>query len=48
MNKMQLDNHRPAGRYAVEFDGSDLSSGFYFYKLEAEGFREVKKMLFIK
>lgn len=37
-----------AGSYSVQFDGSKLSSGVYFYKLEAENFSEVKKMSLIK
>jgi len=36
------------GSYIVDFDGSNLSSGVYFYKLEANGFSDVKKMLLIK
>ena len=46
--------HQSAGRYAVEWDATDdsgrsLSSGMYFYRLQAGGeFREVKKMLLLK
>ena len=46
--------YQSAGRYAVEWDatndsGHSLSSGMYFYRLEAGGeFREVKKMLLLK
>jgi|WetSurMetagenome_2_1015567.scaffolds.fasta_scaffold18299_3 hypothetical protein len=37
-----------AGEYEVTFDGSDLSSGIYFYKLGTGNFSEVKKMILIK
>ena len=47
--------HQSAGRYVVEWDatnnsGQSLSSGMYFYRLEAAGgeFLEVKKMLLLK
>jgi|WetSurMetagenome_2_1015567.scaffolds.fasta_scaffold18299_2 hypothetical protein len=37
-----------AGEYEVTFDGSDLSSGIFFYQLETGNFSEVKKMILIK
>ena len=46
--------HQSAGRYVVEWDatndsGHSLSSGMYFYRLEAGGeFLEIKKMLLLK
>jgi hypothetical protein len=36
------------GTYEVNFDGSNLPSGVYFYCLEAVGFTETKKMVLIK
>ncbi len=36
------------GSYSVQFDGKNLSSGVYFYKLESGNFSEVKKMSLIK
>lgn len=37
-----------AGSYTVNFDGTGLSSGIYFYKLQSEGFTSVKKMMLVK
>jgi len=36
------------GVYEVQFDGSKLSSGVYFYKLTTDDFTETKRMLYIK
>lgn len=36
------------GTYAFDFDGSNFSSGVYFYVLTGEGFVESKKMLLVK
>lgn len=37
-----------AGIYNVDFDASHLASGVYFYRLETEGFMDVKKMMLVK
>lgn len=37
-----------AGSYEIKFDGSNLSSGIYFYTLKAEGFTDTKRMIFLK
>lgn len=37
-----------AGVYETDFDGSKYASGVYFYKLDAHGFSETRKMLLIK
>jgi hypothetical protein len=42
------NKEKPAGSYEVEFDGNSLSSGIYFYKLQAGDYIEVKKMIFLK
>lgn len=37
-----------AGTYAYQFNASNLSSGIYFYTLQAGNFIETKRMIFIK
>ncbi len=37
-----------SGRHKIEFDASNLSSGIYFYRINAESFIDVKKMIVIK
>lgn len=43
-----IDGYLKAGTYNAEFDGSNYSSGIYFYQLNANGFSETKKMSLIK
>ena len=37
-----------AGSYKVRFDASGLSSGLYFFSLQAGSFKDVKKMVLVK
>ncbi|HMQ68510.1 MAG TPA: T9SS type A sorting domain-containing protein [Ignavibacteria bacterium] len=39
---------KPAGYYSISFDGANLSSGIYFYTLEANNFSITRKMLLVK
>ncbi|MBN8586323.1 MAG: choice-of-anchor J domain-containing protein [Ignavibacteria bacterium] len=43
-----LNEVKPAGNYLVDYDASALSSGVYFYRLEAGDFTDTKKMLLVK
>src|SRR4030095_6456398 len=43
-----LNEVKPAGNYLIDFDGSNLASGVYFYTLKVNDFTETKKMLLVK
>jgi hypothetical protein len=43
-----LNRELNAGDYEVEFDGSQLTSGIYFYKLTSGSFTRIRKMILIK
>jgi hypothetical protein len=43
-----VNEKREAGKHRVEFDGSRLPSGVYFYRLVASEFVSVKKFILIK
>jgi hypothetical protein len=43
-----VNNQLSAGSYVADWNASNYSSGFYFYKLEAGDFVETKKMALIK
>jgi hypothetical protein len=43
-----VNRRQTAGDYVIRFDAAKLSSGTYFYKLEAGDFRSVKKMFVLK
>jgi len=43
-----VDGHLEAGSHVVEFDGTNLSSGVYFYRLETNGFSKTHKMMLLK
>ncbi|MBK8549516.1 MAG: T9SS type A sorting domain-containing protein [Ignavibacteria bacterium] len=36
------------GKYEVDWNGNNFSSGLYFYKMDANGFSDTKKMVLIK
>jgi hypothetical protein len=43
-----LDQEMKAGRHQVNFDAARLSSGLYFYRLDAGDYSSVKKMMLLK
>ncbi len=43
-----VNEEKPTGVYEVEFNASNLSSGIYFYKLQAGSFIQTKKMILVK
>jgi len=43
-----LNEEKPPGYYVVEFDASSLASGFYIYRMQAEGFVDIRKMIVTK
>ena len=46
---MILENeYKKSGSYKITFDGANLSSGVYYYKISAGNFEQVRKMILIK
>ena len=43
-----LNEEKPAGSYEVEFIGTGLPSGIYFYQLQTGSYVETKKMILMK
>ena len=43
-----VKKQQPAGKYKVTFNGSNLPSGVYFYRLQSGDFVETKKLLLLK
>jgi hypothetical protein len=46
--KILVNEKQSPGIYEVTFDGSNISSGVYFYKLSVGDFNQIKKMIFEK
>ena len=43
-----VNEEKQAGNYEVRFDASNLSSGVYLYRLQANDFTELKKMILLR
>jgi len=43
-----VDRRQQSGKHSVQFDGSELASGVYYYKLFAGSFTQIRKMLLLK
>ena len=46
--KTLVNEIKQAGYYTVDFNGSNLSSGVYFYKIQTGDFSSVKRMVLVK
>lgn len=46
--KTIVNQNQKAGTYTVQFDGTGLTSGVYFYKLITNDFTETRKMMLVK
>lgn len=43
-----VDEYKSAGKYEIDFDASNLSSGVYLYKLCTKNYSETQKMVVLK
>lgn len=43
-----VNEKKSAGKYSVTFDGSNLSSGIYYYRMKTGKFNETKRMVLLK
>ena len=46
--KILLNGFKGPGTFMETFDGTNLPSGVYIYKLETDDFTDTKKMILIK
>jgi hypothetical protein len=46
--RVLINEEKEAGYHAMDFNGSDLPSGVYFYRIQAGNFIDTKKMILLK
>ena len=48
VNTIEKSKMYSAGSHSLRFEGSNLSSGAYFYRITTPRFSDVKKMILVK
>jgi hypothetical protein len=43
-----VDEQKQAGKYKLQFDGSGIPSGVYFYRIQGGSYSETKRMILLK
>ncbi|MBV6420072.1 MAG: hypothetical protein DAHOPDDO_01299 [Ignavibacteriaceae bacterium] len=43
-----VNEEKSAGNYEIEFNGKELASGIYYYRIAADNFSQTKKMILLK
>lgn len=43
-----VNEYQDKGMHNIDFDGTNLASGVYFFKIETDNFVETKKMILMK
>jgi len=43
-----VNDERPIGTHTIDFNSTNIPSGIYFYRIEANNFSQTKKMILLK
>jgi hypothetical protein len=43
-----VNEYKPAGNYSIQFNGTNLASGIYLYRLESGAYTSTKKLILLK